>query len=177
MPAMVIDASLSAAWCFPDERTDYTNAVLQAISAPLEAVAPRLWAYEVRNSVLVGCRRKRITQADALDFMESSRALPIRLADPVSYDGVFNLADRHGLIVYDAAYFDLAIREGLPLASLDNALCKAAFSRRSGAPFMPGTTATGIRHNWKPPPRARCLRGWLSPTTDREISFMRRITL
>ena len=55
MAALVIDSSLASAWCFPDERTDYTNAILQAISAPLEAVAPRLWAYEVRNSVLMGC--------------------------------------------------------------------------------------------------------------------------
>jgi len=48
------------------------------------------------------------------------------LTDPLSYDGVFSLADRHGLTVYDAAYLDLALREGLPLASLDNELCKAA---------------------------------------------------
>jgi predicted nucleic acid-binding protein len=107
-----------------------------AISAPLEAVAPRLWAYEVRNSVLTGLRRKRITHADALEFLESIKALPIRLADPVSYDGVFSLADRRGLTVYDAAYLDLALREGLPLASLDNALCAAA--RNSGvALFQP----------------------------------------
>jgi predicted nucleic acid-binding protein len=126
MASLVIDSSLAAAWCFPDERTDYTNAILQAISAPLEAVTPRLWAYEVRNSVLMGLRRKRITPADAQEFLASIKSLPIRLADPVSYDGVFSLADRHGLTVYDAAYFDLALREGLPLASLDNALCKAA---------------------------------------------------
>jgi len=84
--------------------------------------------YEVRNSVLMGLRRKRITHADAQEFLDSIRELPIRLADPVSYDGVFTLADRYGLTVYDAAYLDLAIREGLPLASLDNALCKAASS-------------------------------------------------
>ena len=77
---------------------------------PLEAVAPRLWAYEVRNSVLMGLRRKRITHADAQEFFESIKGLPIRLADPVSYDGVFGLADRHGLTVYDAAYLDLALR-------------------------------------------------------------------
>ena len=79
---------------------------------------PRLWAYEVRNSVLMGLRRKRIDHADANDFMESIGSLPIRLTDPFSYDGVFGLADRHGLTVYDAAYPDLALREGLPLASL-----------------------------------------------------------
>ena len=54
MAALVIDSSLAAASCFPDERSDYTNAVLRAIAAPLEAVVPRLWAYEVRNSVLNG---------------------------------------------------------------------------------------------------------------------------
>ena len=125
MAALVVDASIAAAWCFPDERTDYANGVLLAVSA-VEAVAPRLWAYEVRNSVLMGLRRKRITQGDAQEFLESIKGLPVRLADPVSYDGVFRLADRHGLTVYDAAYLDLALREGLPLASLDNALCKAA---------------------------------------------------
>jgi predicted nucleic acid-binding protein len=125
MAALVMDSSITAAWCFPDERTDYANGVLRVVSA-LEAVAPRLWAYEVRNSVLMGLRRKRITHADAQEFFESLKGLPIRLADPVSYDDVFSLADRHGLTVYDAAYLDLALREGLPLASLDHALCKAA---------------------------------------------------
>lgn len=128
MPALVIDASITAAWCFPDERTEYTNAVLRAISTPLEAMAPRLWAYEVRNGVLMGLRRKRITHADALEFLSSIEALPIRLIDTVSFGGLFSLADRLGLTVYDAANLDLAIREGLPLATLDNALCKAALT-------------------------------------------------
>jgi predicted nucleic acid-binding protein len=128
MPALVIDSSVAASWCFPDERTEYTNSVLHAIFAPLEAIVPRLWAYELRSAVLMGLRRKRITYADALEFLESIKALPIRLADPSSYDDVFRLASRHGLTVYDAAYLELAIREGVPLASLDNALCKAALN-------------------------------------------------
>ena len=76
----------------------------------------------------MGLRRKRITHADALEFPESLKGLPIRLADPVSYDGLFSLADRDALTVYDAAYLDLAMRERLPLASLDNALRKAALN-------------------------------------------------
>lgn len=67
-----------------------------------------------------------------MEFLESIRGLPIRLADPVSYDGLFSLADRHGLTVYDAAYLDLAIREGLPLASLDKR------SLQGGAQFRRG---------------------------------------
>ena len=36
------------------------------------------------------------------------------------------LSDLHGLTVYDASYLELAIRRGLPLASLDGDLCRAA---------------------------------------------------
>ncbi len=58
MAAVVIDASIASAWCFPDEQTDYTKTVLQAVSSSsVDTVAPRLWAYEVRNSVLMGLRR------------------------------------------------------------------------------------------------------------------------
>jgi len=75
-------------------------------------------------------RRKRITRADAEDFLDSLKGLPIRLTDPLSYDAVFTLADRHGLTVYDAAYLDLALCEGLRLASLDKELILSA--NRSG---------------------------------------------
>jgi predicted nucleic acid-binding protein len=126
MPAFVIDSSITAAWCFPDEHTTYTQDVLRALATPLEAIAPGLWAYEIRNSVLMGMRRKRITKTHAEDFLDSLKSLAIRLTDPVSYDGIFQLADRHGLTVYDAAYLDLALRESLPLASLDDALVRAA---------------------------------------------------
>jgi predicted nucleic acid-binding protein len=81
---------------------------------------------EVRNSVLMGLRRSRISKADAEGFLASLADLNIQLADPVSYDAVFKLAEFNGLTVYDAAYLDLAIRDGSQLASLDDALQKAA---------------------------------------------------
>jgi len=67
------------------------------------------------------------------------RALPIRLSDPSSYDSVFDLAQANDLTVYDAAYLDLAKRENLPLASLDEALCKAAV-RNGVALFQPSSS-------------------------------------
>ena len=112
MADLVIDASLASAWCFPDEQTEYTNGVLQAVSVSLEAYAPRLWAYEVYNSILTGLRRGRISRVDAQRFLDSLIDLNIHLADPVSYDAIFKLAELHGLTVYDAAYLDLAIRGG-----------------------------------------------------------------
>ena len=73
-----------------------------------------------------GLRRGCIRKADAEEFLASVDDLNIHLADPVSYDAVFKLAETNGLTVYDAAYLDLAIREGARLASLDDALRKAA---------------------------------------------------
>ena len=134
MAALVIDASLASAWCFPDERTGYTNGVLQAVSSSMEGIAPRLWAHEVRNSVLMGMRRGRIGEADAKEFLGSLSDLNIRLSDPVSYDDVFKLAERHSLTFYDAAYLDVAIRERSQLASLDAAMCKAAV--KAGIPLF-----------------------------------------
>ena len=110
---------------FPDEQTGYSNGVLQAVLV-MPAFAPRLWAYEVRNSVLVGRRRGRISEEDARSFLASIEDLNVRLTDPVSYDKLFELAGSHRLTVYDAAYLDLAMREGAQLATLDAELRRAA---------------------------------------------------
>ena len=127
MAAVVIDASIASAWCFPDEQTDYTTAVFQAVSSSaVDSVAPRLWAYEIRNSVLMGIRRGRISKPDSEQFLISLNDLNVRLSEPASYDDVFSLAQKHGLTVYDAAYLDIAMQEGLPLASLDRQLIRAA---------------------------------------------------
>jgi predicted nucleic acid-binding protein len=134
MAALVVDSSLASAWCFPDERTTCTNGVLEAVSSSVEGAPSRLWAYEVRNSVLMGMRRGRIGDADATAFLSSLNDLNIRLSDPVSYDDVFKLAVRYGLTFYDAAYLDVAIREGSHLASLDDAMCKAAV--KAGIPLF-----------------------------------------
>ena len=126
MANLVIDSSVAAAWCFQEEATSYTEGVLSTVAAADEALAPRLWAYEVRNSALLGVRRGRVTRTDARVFLESLHELRIRLADPVSYDRIYDVADRHGLTIYDGACLELAAREGLPLATLDKALIRAA---------------------------------------------------
>ena len=127
MAAIVIDASVASAWCFPDEQTDYTRAVLEAAaSSSVDTVAPRLWAYEIRNSVLMGLRRGRIGRPDCEQFLVSLGELNVRLIEPASYDAVFSLAQEHGLTIYDAAYLSVALQERLPLASLDRQLVRAA---------------------------------------------------
>ena len=127
MAAVVIDASVASAWCFPDERTDYTQAVFQAVSSStVEAVAPRLWAYEIRNSILMGLRRGRLSKLDSDHFLISLNELNMRLSEPASYNEMFSLAQEYDLTVYDAAYLYVAMQERLPLASLDRQLVRAA---------------------------------------------------
>lgn len=126
MARLVIDASLAAAWCFPGEQTSYTNGVLRIAGQTIDPVAPALWAYEIRNAILMGVKRGRITKDASQKLLIFLSDLDVQLLDPPSHDAIFSLADRHGLTVYDAAYLDLALRENLPLASLDQALRKAA---------------------------------------------------
>src|ERR1051326_9050776 len=84
MAAVVIDASIASAWCFPDEQTDYTRAVFQAVSSSaVDTVAPRLWAYEIRNSVRMGIGRGRISKPDSEQFLVSLNELNVRLSEPV----------------------------------------------------------------------------------------------
>ena len=134
MAKVVVDASLAAAWCFPDEHTDYTNAVLRIVGTTVDPIAPALWGYEIHNTILMSFKRGRITKEDVERLLLFLEELNVQLAAPVSYGAVFHLAEAHGLTVYDAAYLDLALREGTAIATLDKALRSAA--RNAGVPLF-----------------------------------------
>ena len=74
-------------------------------------------------------RRKRITETQARHFTELLDSLPIHVADShitEVWSGAVIAARTYKLSVYDGAYLDLAMREGIPLATLDKALQMAA---------------------------------------------------
>lgn len=96
MADFVIDASVASTWCFKEELTDYADAVLEAVSGSLVAIAPRLLLYEIHNTTLMGLRRGRIDKADAAAFLQLFSSLPIQIVDPPSYGAIFALAQRHG---------------------------------------------------------------------------------
>lgn len=123
---LVRDASMASAWCFPDERSARTEALLSALAEDTAAAAPRVFAYEVRNVILQGLRRQRLAENDATQFLCVLGDLPIQLLDPHSYDDVLLVARQFDLSFYDAAYLELAQRLGLPLATLDARLAAAA---------------------------------------------------
>jgi predicted nucleic acid-binding protein len=125
----VLDASVTLAWCFPEESTSYTEAVLDLLANGAEATAPAIWPFEVANALLVGERRKRVTVAQVTSMLSRIAALPI-FVDPIRVDRAFeqvlSLARQQQLTEYDAAYLELALRENLPLATLDVRLRRAA---------------------------------------------------
>lgn len=132
----MLDASVAMTWCFPDENSPYAERVLDSLQTAA-AFVPGLWAIEVANAVLSGERRKRLQEFEAARFFALLNALSITVdpqtAERASTD-TLALARRHGLTIYDATYLELAIREGLALATLDEALRKAA--QASGVPLI-----------------------------------------
>jgi len=131
-PHCVVDTSVVMAWCFADEGNAYTAAVLDSLGSG-EALVPAIWPLEVGNVLLVAERRKRLTPADSARFLTLLSALPIRVEqEPPArmFQDILVLARQTKLSTYDASYLDLALRHGLPIATQDTALRKAA--KKSG---------------------------------------------
>jgi predicted nucleic acid-binding protein len=126
---LVLDASVAVAWCFPDESTPFTEGVLDLLASGTEAITAAIWPFEVANALLMGERRKRISVAQVTTVLQRISSLPITI-DPIRTDTAFgqilSVARQEQLTEYDAAYLELALREGLPLATLDNGLRRAA---------------------------------------------------
>lgn len=121
----VVDASILASWCFPDELHPRAETAFRHI-ATQSAVVPALLWFELRNVLLMGERRNRLTEAQTTRFLKYVSELPIEVDRNPDEGIVLSLARSYRLSVYDAAYLELAQRKALPLATLDNALMNAA---------------------------------------------------
>ncbi|MGE0524488.1 MAG: type II toxin-antitoxin system VapC family toxin [Variibacter sp.] len=124
----VLDASVAASWCFQDENDVRANAALELLQGDAHAVAPMHWWFEIRNVLLGAVRRKRIAELQMAGFLDRLAKGPITLAELPNASAVLAVARNHRLSFYDAAYFELAKREDIALATLDTALVQAARS-------------------------------------------------
>jgi len=123
-----LDSSVALTWCFEDERTPATIALLERV-AESGALAPGLWPLEAMNGLLVAERRGRLDPGRRHRLAGLLRALPISLDDETAsqaWSATIGLAERFALSAYDAAYLELTERHRLPLASLDGDLRAAA---------------------------------------------------
>jgi predicted nucleic acid-binding protein len=113
-----------------------TSALLDRFESK-HAEVPSLWHLESANALLVGARNGRIAAARTSEFIALVNGLPIVVDEQtpsLALDRVLNLAQKEGLSAYDASYLELAMRRGLPLATMDGDLAAAA--RRVGVSLL-----------------------------------------
>ena len=126
--AIVIDASVSLAWHFDDEVSEYADRILEELRAGAGLV-PAIWPLEVANALLIAERRGRLSPARTARAVDLFKELPLQVQEIGAQDAlgpILDLARAEDLSVYDASYLELAMREGLPLATEDAALKSAA---------------------------------------------------
>jgi len=138
----VVDNSVVMAWCFQDETSQYADAILDSLEV-FKAIVPSIWPLEVGNVLLVAERRKRLSEADSARFIALLTELPIMIEQESPermMREILALAREHQISSYDASYLDLAMRKGVPIATLDDGLIKAA--ELSQVPIMERTKLT-----------------------------------
>ncbi len=126
----VLDCSITMTWCFEDEATEFTDSLLDNLAQAIAKV-PSIWFLEVANVLAISERRGRTNQAKITQFLQLLSGLPIIVdvkTGEKAFTDVLTIARAHRLTSYDAAYLELALREALPLATLDEGLKRVALN-------------------------------------------------
>jgi predicted nucleic acid-binding protein len=142
--AFVVDASVTLPWFLEDERTAFTDSLLESINK-IEYWAPAIWCLELPNALLVAERKRRIDLQGRLEALDQAARLRIRVDTALpDMKAISTLASRQSLSTYDAAYLELAIRLGFGLITLDRQLAQAA--QAEGVPLeAPGRSGAAQR--------------------------------
>ena len=126
MKVFVIDNSVVSGWLLQNQATAYSDAVATLLQTQ-RAVAPPLLRLEYTNVLRTACKRQKLVAEQAYEMLAMLGELPIDVDTAVSATPqLLDLALRHDLTAYDAAYLDVALRRGAPLATQDAALANAA---------------------------------------------------
>jgi predicted nucleic acid-binding protein len=128
----VLDNSVAMRWLLQDgndERLTYAAKVLDILTQEnSEALVPGIWALEAANVMLKAQTKNAVTEARCATFVGLLQDMTIT-TDPLTatcaLGDTLQLARRFKLSSYDASYLELAMREGLPLATLDVDLRRA----------------------------------------------------
>jgi predicted nucleic acid-binding protein len=129
--SFVLDNSVAMLWLLPQSNVAGTRLANQVLDRLLTtgAVVPSLWRLEATNVIVKSLRLNKISQAQASTFIALLEDLDISIdvqTDQRAFHDTLELARRYVLSAYDAAYLELALRNGLPLATLDAKLDAAA---------------------------------------------------
>ncbi len=124
----VVDASVGFSWVYDGQATPETHRLLNEIAEGTLVVVPSFWYLEMANVLLTAQRRRKVTALQRRAALGQLAALQLTVDDEAArnaFGQISELADKHGLTVYDAAYLELALRRKMPLASRDEALRSA----------------------------------------------------
>ena len=135
-PTFVVDCSVVMAWCFADESSPEAERVLQRLENEW-AIVPDLCHLETLNVLLIAERKKRISRVQTQRLLTFLGELPIATdtgSVPTRLPAILDLGRSLGVTSYGAAYIELAVRLGLPLATLDRQMRGAA--RTAGVPLL-----------------------------------------
>jgi predicted nucleic acid-binding protein len=127
--SFIVDASVGFSWVYQGQATPETDHLLNEVAAGATVIVPALWFLEVSNLLLIAQRRHRLTATQRKAAMEKLTAMQFTVDDEGTrhaFGKTSELAEKHGLTIYDATYLELAVRRSLPLASRDEALKRAA---------------------------------------------------
>ncbi|MEI6082215.1 MAG: type II toxin-antitoxin system VapC family toxin [Verrucomicrobiota bacterium] len=130
MKQVVADASFCGAWILADESSDIAEQLLSLIvRGKVELVVPALWHYEMNNLLRSAHKRRRLSEEDAREALETLNQVPLTIEDlpeGPARKRILHLALQFDLFSYDAAYLELADRHKIPLHSADAKLNAAA---------------------------------------------------
>ncbi len=146
---LVLDASVTMSWLLGDSKLAghvYAMTVLESLKrADTRADVPVTWGLEVSNVIARAEAKSLVSEAQSEAFLEMLSNAPIR-ADEATFNraltDTLHLARRYRLSSYDASYLELALRGGLPLATLDADLAKAA--RKAGVKRFIGRSGRSV---------------------------------
>lgn len=133
--SFVLDTSVTMRWFFGDgkpQELSYAGKVLDAMK-DVNALVPVTWGLELTNVIAKAEAKGLVTEARSGAFLEMLEGVDIEV-DAATFahalSDTLQLARRYKLSAYDASYLELALRSGIPLATLDEDLQKAA--RKAG---------------------------------------------
>jgi len=132
-----MDASVGVSWAIPSQSSPAAGLLLDEVAAGKPFVVPGLWMFEVANALLVLVRRKKIQPLQCVRARGALNRLHPVIDDEgprLALQRIWELADQFSLSICDAVYLELAQRKGLPLASRDTELRRAA--AKCGVPIL-----------------------------------------
>ena len=127
MNYLVLDASTAMGWMVDTPPPRIALRAFRLLQSGTIGVIPELWYYEVSNALITAERRGRASaQLVSSHVSDIERLAAFLEVSPTTPSALIAAARQSGLTAYDAAYFELALRRNLPLATLGDTMRAAA---------------------------------------------------